>query len=215
MHNASSGTTDTVLGLVDENRQAVFIDQTSPAIFRFTHLTVSGNDFTGTFNAFAGANQTFPNGQTTDTGSASGTIAQRASLSGAATVGGSSASSTFNLSYQKSLYELPASFTTVAGSYSFTISTSSGQDTVNFAVASDGSFSGSDSFGCTFSGTFSIPDARYNAYEFSGANTCGGNAYHFTGLAAYQPPAAGSSARLTLEYDNGRDIAVAADAAKR
>lgn len=215
VQNSTSGTTDTLIGVIDANHQAVFVDQTNPAIFRFTSLSVSGNSFTGTFNAYAGSGQVFPNGQVMDSGTANGTFVPQSSLSATTTVGGNSLLSTIAVQYQASLYEIPASFTTVMGTYSYSITTSSGIDTSTIAIASNGTFSGSDTFGCTYSGSLTIPDTTRNAYEINGSTTCGGAASAFTGLGTYVPASNISPAQITFEYDDGSTVAVAATATRQ
>ena len=213
--NGSTGTNDTIVGIIDENAQAVFIDRTNFAIYRFSTLAVSGDNFTASFHAFAGAGNVFPNGQQTDTGTVTGTIAQHSSISGSASIGGATGSAPFNASYQKALYEMPASYATIAGTYSYSLNTSQGTDNATFTVTSDGKFSGSDNFGCTFSGVLNVPSSTYNAYEVGGSSNCSGTMTGFTGFATYAPASGNTPANLTIEYDNGSTLAVAAVANKK
>lgn len=55
-------------------------------------------------------------------------------------------------------------------------------DSVFVDVASDGSFSGSDSFGCALSGQVSIPDPSLNVYKTTYSESCAEGNYNATGL---------------------------------
>lgn len=211
LDNSFTGSTDTLVGLIDDNGKGVFIDETNFAVLRITRLVVSGNDIAGDLQAYAAPGSQFPNGSSVDAGTFVGSVAEHSSASGSATLDGGAADA-FSLTYESSLYQLGASFTTIAGSYNFQAQTTAGTDSGTFTVDSNGTFSGSDTLGCTISGLAIIPNAAYNAYELSGSTVCPATTIDFTGLATYAPASGGTPAQLTLEYDNGSSFAAVATA---
>jgi hypothetical protein len=202
--NPATGTTDDVVGLVDENGEAAFIDLTNPTILRFDPLATNGSDFNATFRGYALEGLVFPDGTSFGNGSATGVVAESDSLTGTFAVGGSAALP-FSLSYQRTLYETPHPFSEVAGEYQFPVFFPAGS--VSFSVDSAGNIDGFDSFGCTYTGVAHIPDSRFNAFEIAFTENCGGTFDNFTGLAAYMPGSAGAPDELVIEYDDGVNIA--------
>ena len=61
-------------------------------------------------------------------------------------------------------------------------------DILVLTVAPDGSYSGSDTFGCSYSGAFSAPDPVINVYAMSMRVDCGAGARTLTGLATPLDP---------------------------
>jgi hypothetical protein len=195
-------------GLIDANHQAVFVDQTSGAIYRYATFAVAASSFSGSFVSYTPSTDALgiSSGVTVGQGSAHASFAPRYSITGY--LGFSSAglpAYSFDDSYQQSLYGLAASFATIAGTYSFT----SGSNSVTLTVTGKGAFTLSYS-GCSGSGSFAIPNASYNAYELSGSLSCSGSTQTITGLASFTPASGSTAAELTLEYDNGSSQAVEA-----
>jgi hypothetical protein len=67
--------------------------------------------------------------------------------------------------YDPAIYEQPSSLAAVSGSS--TIRNLSGAAIGTLSVNGNGSFFGSDTSGCSYSGTIVIIDTRYNAYRVS------------------------------------------------
>jgi hypothetical protein len=103
-----------------------------------------------------------PDGSTFGTGSITGTVAQRASLTITETdttskgTMGSPVTTTWTYN---SLYSQASSLATIAGNYT------DGSATLN--IAGNGVMFEQDSNGCVLNGQVSIPDASYNAYTFT------------------------------------------------
>jgi hypothetical protein len=84
--------------------------------------------------------------------------------------------------YDAAIYEQPSSLAAVSGDW--TIRNLSGAVTGTLRVSGNGSFSGSDSSGCGYSGTISMIDARYNAYRVNlNVSNCGVANGAYEGLA--------------------------------
>lgn len=195
-------------GLVDANHQAVFVDQTSGAIYRYSKLNVSNAGFNGNFISYTPISGTLPNTGTLalSSGKAQSGFVPQTSLTGyLAFSGGGLPVYSFDDTYQAAQYSLAASFATIAGVYSFSV----GSNTASLRVTGGGSFTLSYT-GCSGAGSLTIPNAAYNAYELSGTLTCSGSTQVITGLASFTPASGSTAAELTLEYDNGSSLAVQA-----
>jgi N-acetylneuraminic acid mutarotase len=189
-------------------------------------LSVNGSDVTGmvkvaivsfTTSANIQSNCVFPDGSTSGSGTISGTIAQRSSLTftGNFTTakGTSLPSNTVTLSYD-SLYSESSSLSKVAGNWI-------GPTGIPFTIGSNGTFSEQDpASGCVAHGQASIIDSKYNAYAFSVTySSCLGSAAALNGLTATGVGALNDSVTphlLILGYSvtlqNGATIIVVADA---
>ena len=157
--NASS----TLLGVVTETGEAYFMNLTDGAQSFGTVSTV-GNSLSGTYTTVLPYGRVYTDGSTQATGSASGTVAQRSSLTvtfNSVTTKGfaSTASGTFTYN---SLYSIGSSLSTIAGNYRDTTTGA----TIN--VSSAGVIYSQDPVtGCVLNGAVSIINASYNAYRLS------------------------------------------------
>ena len=212
LNNSTTSATDQLVGLIDENGVAVFIDTTQPAIYRFT-IGRGGSSFSSPFKGYAGGATTFPNGLQHSDGTVTGTIAPRSSITGSGTPTGGTPSS-YSINYDKTAYETPAPFSISNGTYVFQIVTKT-TVTVTFTLDTSGNIVGSDTSGCNFTGTATIPVAAYNAYELLVSGSCSGTSFTAAGLAAFTPANGATPAKITLEYDNGIDRAAAGVAIKQ
>jgi hypothetical protein len=87
----------------------------------------------------------------------------------------------FYAQYDAAIYEQPSSLAAVSGRW--TIRNLSGTATGVLTVNPNGSFTGSDSLGCGYSGTISIIDSRYNAYRVNlNVSNCGATSGAYEGL---------------------------------
>jgi hypothetical protein len=127
-------------------------------------------------------NCTYPDGSTWGTGTLSGTVSERSSLTVTddftTSTGQMLPSSALTLTFN-SLYNEPSSLSKIAGNWT-------GPTGVVTSVNSDGSFFAQDPVtGCVINGQYSIIDARYNAYAGSATyNNCHGSAAVLNGLTA-------------------------------
>lgn len=139
------------------------------------------------------------------------------------------ASQPYTLTYQSSSYEdnvvalstivTPTSSTGAATlSYSYTPAGSTTLTTVSLSLSSvqqtsttnsSYPFTGTDSLGCSYSGSISMPDSSYNAFELSMTVNCNGSSSTRTGLAYVNGT---SPTTLTIEYNDSANFAVAANA---
>ena len=90
----------------------------------------------------------------------------------------------FYAGYDASVYERPSSLTAVGGGWR--IRDLQGNAVGTLQVGANGSFTGSDSVGCGYSGTISIIDPRYNAYRVNlNVGSCGSATGPYEGLAGF------------------------------
>jgi hypothetical protein len=164
----------------------------------FGQVSVTGNSISGNVNVavvqyttIAGVNTTcsYPDGSTSGTGTISGTISQRSSMtitaSGTTSMGMALPSDTETWTFS-SLYDTASSLATVAANYT------DGSDT--FSIDGNGViFEQDPTTGCVTNGQISTIDTQYNAYEISlTLSNCTGsaaaaNGVTFTGLAFFDP----------------------------
>src|SRR6185437_15206022 len=172
-----------VIGLVDEAGEFHFM-RSDEAQYVGT-ASVSGTSVTSSFDGYAPLGTSFTDGSTHGTGSVSGTVTARTSLSLNSqfkTDSGSSSSGTLDLTFD-TLYNRASALATIAGNFT------NPQTNVVVTVNSDGSvFSQDPTTGCVLNGTVSIINASYNAYRITFAYaSCTGagavlNGVQFTGL---------------------------------
>jgi hypothetical protein len=197
-------------GLIDARHQAVFVDQSSGAVYRYSGFSFGGGKFSGGFVSFTPSSSPAGGAATVGSGTAHSSFSPGDSLTGYLAFSDASLPVfSFSDSYQPALYDTPAAFATIAGSYTVGSAPSSG----SLVVAADGSFTLSNG-SCSTAGRFSIPDAAHNAYELAGTQTCSGTALAVTGLASFTPAAGTAKATLTYEYDDGKTTAVQAAATR-
>jgi hypothetical protein len=117
----------------------------------------------------------------------------------------------YNLPYVSYPYEQPSSLAIVAGSYSAASANAAtgASQIASLTIDSTGNLTGSDNAGCSYTGTITVVNPIYNAYQLNGiTETCSSST--ITGLAGqaiitpliYRP--GGSTApQLTLSISNG------------
>jgi hypothetical protein len=161
----------------------------------FGQVSVNGASFSGSeeiaivrFSTVPGVqtNCTYPDGTVSGTGTLTGTVAQRSSLSvtdtGTTSAGTSLGTNTTAWTFNP-LYMQGSSFANIAGNYT------DGSDTLS--ISSAGVISETDATtGCVITGQVTILNASYNAYPFSftysgcTGTSAAANGVTFTGLAA-------------------------------
>lgn len=191
--------------IVDENGNGRMIDSDYGDYYR---LALSNNNFSlsGSFTAFAGSTP-FPNNQTTVTGSVSGQITQDGITASFTESNG--VTGTLNLVFSNYYYQT-SSLSLLSGSWSYSDTTSG--YSLSLSINGDGSFSGSDTDGCTYTGNFSIFDPDFDAYHLSYTDSCASGST-FTGLAAYYPQdnQGGEQIEILADDNNGQFIALPVD----
>lgn len=203
------GTADTLFAMMDLNGNGVVVDQTNPAIFRLEGATGSNDVFISQFIALAGAGVTFPNGEAVDFGNFAGTLVQGKSITGTASIDGMVVAmqtqiitNSFVLNYNTASSAIPASFAALAGTYGFSLGTT----TVSLTFTNSGTFTGQDNANCSYEGKVVVPNPTINVYEIAGTQTCPALAAALTGVASLIPAAGGQSATLQLELDNNLNV---------
>lgn len=168
----------------------------------YYHLTTAPQSQSVVGNYFAySTGAPFPNGTSATTGTMSATEGVSA-LSGTLT---DASGSTLPFSLKDdTVYGQGSALSKLAGTWS---STANGFS-LTVTIASDGSLSGTDSNGCTYTGAFAQIDARYDVYRESHVATCNAAKSTYDGLASYRPPAGASTARIELLSDDGAGSAL-------
>jgi hypothetical protein len=172
-----------VTGIVDEAGEFHFIR--SDGTQYVGTATTTGTAISATFDGYTPFGTTFADGSTHGTGTLSGTINERASISITTqfrTDKATSTSGTLSLTFD-SLYFFASSLATISGNYtdpkSGDVISVTGDGVVNWQDASTG---------CVGNGTISIINGTYNAYRvaFTYGNCMGGasvlNGVQFSGL---------------------------------
>jgi hypothetical protein len=173
-----------VLGLASEAGEFYLLR--SDGVRYVGTASITGNSLSATFDGFTPPGKAWPDGATHGTGSVSGTVQGRSSLTATSqfrTDAGTQSNGTLNLNFD-ALYNRASSLATISGNFS---DPSSG--TV-VTVGSNGSvFSQNPANGCVLNGTVSIINASYNAYRLQlSYASCQGqaavlNGVQFNGLA--------------------------------
>ncbi len=174
-----------VLGLVSENGLGHFLQQ--DGVQYFGNVTTSGNNVTANYTGVVPYGSSFVDGSLSGTGTITGTIVERSSLSlqtSFKTAAGNSSSGTMNLTFNP-LYNLDSSLATIAGNW---------RDPDTLAVINVNSngvvFAQDNVSGCVVNGQIGIINSNYNAYTVSYTySSCRGfysslNATTATGLGA-------------------------------
>lgn len=170
----------------------------------YYHLNVAtqGSDVSGSYFAYSGI--AFPNGTPSTTGTVSavltpsvlnGTLTDQTGLAAA-----------LNLNFD-TVYNIGSSLPTLAGTWSFTANGFS----LTATILPDGTFSATDSAGCTYNGAFYLIDPTFDAYGENHVLSCNGVNVSFTGLASYFPPTANVGANIQLFADDNAGDYLAAD----
>jgi hypothetical protein len=169
-----------VSGVITESGQLQFIR--SDGAMYYGSVTTSGNSVSGSYTGVTPTGTTFSDGSTSGTGTFSGTVQARQTLSGTLsfkTANGNSTSGSGTFTFD-SLYTSGSSLATIAGNYTDT------PDSAVVNVNSNGViFSQSPTTGCVINGQVSIIDAAYDAYSISYTfSSCTGAAAYLNGTTA-------------------------------
>jgi hypothetical protein len=141
-------------------------------------MTTAGNSLNGSGRIFAIA-PTLVDGTTAADLQIDGVVAERDSISGTWNAS-SGDSGCFQLGYDWGAeYETPSTLANLAGEWTANHSAGSSR----LSVEADGSLSGSDRYGCIWTGHFGLIDERYSFYEFEAELQACDRAGRYTGLA--------------------------------
>lgn len=177
-----------LFGIIDEHGVARFLHtinpptSNTPSVISPTSISLSGNSFSTPYVEFLE-----PQNDTTN-GTATGTVTSRSGIV-VTLSGGTGNTSTYDLAFQSSSYNVPASFATLAGTWSFSYGNPAVAGQMVFNAT--GTLSGTDAAGCNYSGSLAIPAPAFNAYDVSLTSSCIEGP--LTGLAAFFPQTATQS----------------------
>lgn len=173
-----------VSGIADEVGDFYF-ERSDGVVYAGT-ATTSGNSLSATFDGYVLNGNAFPDGTNHGTGTLSGAIKARTSITATTqfrTDGGNSSTGSLSLNFD-SLYNSVSSLTTISGNFT------NPADGSVVTIDSNGTiFSQNAKSGCVLNGTIYIINANYNAYRVVfQLSSCTGqsfdlNGVQFTGLA--------------------------------
>ncbi len=191
---SSTGQTQTpVVAIIAENGDGR-MSGTDGTYYRLT-VGVTGNMLSGSFNGYS-QGPLFPNGTVSTTGTVSGTVTPSGINGTFLFQGGVSEGLSLQID---SVSNFGSVLSTLAGTWSYTANGFS----LTMTIAPDGTFLGSDSNNCTYTGAFGIIAASLDTYSENYVRTCNATAVTFTGLATYFPPAnSATNAQIKMRVDN-------------
>lgn len=176
-NDAAPGVTQDLIGVTTDAGEFRFLSLSTAGQF-IGSLTVSGDNATGTGLGWAPFGSTWTDGTVLTNLDISAEVTERQQFTGTWTAG-TGESGTFTFAYEhlhertSSLSKLSANWFYTDGPYSLTIS-----------IDASGAISGSDTDGCVYSGTGTIPDAQFNTYALAFEITgCGSFNGSYAGLA--------------------------------
>jgi hypothetical protein len=184
-------------GIVSENREGRFINENG---VQFTLTGISGNDgaIQATIVAIAPFGSFFRDGSASTTGTLTGTVVERSSISGDWTLN-TGETGTVTMSYQ-TLYDRGSSLADVASMWTDPFG-------ATWSIDGAGAMFSQDAFGCTYNGTIGIIDPMFNAYslQVTVAGTCAGIEGNYSGLAFTDDVVTGTGTNdlLVIQMDNG------------
>lgn len=156
--NTNFGLTFATIGVVTENNgEARFINEAGQQ-FLLSGMSGTNGNFSATVTAIAAPGTVFLNGATTASGTATGTVVERTSMSGDWSLN-TGESGTLTLSYDP-IYERGSDLDRTVGSWSDSFGTI-------YTVDANGNLFAQDAFGCVYDGDITIINAAYNAYRVS------------------------------------------------
>jgi hypothetical protein len=186
-----------VVAIIAENGAAL-VSGSDGTYYRLNAGTTS-NQLSGSYIAYSQSID-FPNGTLQSAGTLAATVTGTQIIGTFTDSSGQMQQLTLNLN---SASNSGSALATPAGSWQY----SNGGSTLNLTFADDGSFSGTDSNGCTYAGNLGLISAQMDAYSERYVRTCNGQNDTFSGLASYLPAGSGlPTAQLWFlaDDDNGQ-----------
>lgn len=177
--SAVSGAATDVVALVSDSGEFRIIDPVGDSQF-VASLSFADNSLNPQLVAYAAPGSVFPDSSVVCSGSLSGSVQPGAAITGNYGCGGDHG--TFSL-----LYDTGASLQ--APSDRFPVIGARGEirpgDLLFIAVQRDGSVTGSDSAGCSYTGQMAVIDPFINVYSMTANQTCGSQTLILTGLTTF------------------------------
>lgn len=158
-----------------------------------------GSGINGSYTAYSSGTP-LPDGGTSDVGSLSGGVTQNGLDVTLTDQKGDIQDLSLNFD---NTYNIPSSLPTLAGTWSSSV----GSYSLSVSIQSNGVFTGTDSNGCTYSGSFGLIDTSFNAYSENYTVSCSSGSDTFSGLSNYVPASgAGTNAsppQIQIYADDG------------
>lgn len=195
--DTASHTQTPVVALIAENGEGR-ISGSDGTYYRITVGTM-GNGVSGSYTAYSNGTA-LPDGGLADAGSLSGTVTQNGLDATLTDQKGDTQTASLNFDNN---YNIPSSLPTLAGTWS----SAAGSFSLTLNIQSNGAFTGSDSSGCTYSGSFGLIDTSFNAYSENYTVSCSSGSSTFSGLSNFLPASGvGTSAsppQIQIYADDG------------
>lgn len=174
-------------GVVTESGELQFVSSDGGAVYSGT-VQVTGDKVTGTLEAVNFVGLMPPAALPAGSITIDGTVTSQGVITGTYT--GANDSGSFDVTYDpayervSNLGKLASDWTSI-GNLQFKSGIGGENDVLAISVADDGSFSGGDTAGCTYTGNFAVIDTAFNAYDAQlDITDCGGLNGSYTGLAS-------------------------------
>jgi hypothetical protein len=168
--------------------------------YRF-NVGFSGSTLTGNYYGFSPS----AGGTQKTSGSISATTTSTG-LTGSLTVGSGTTAASFALTSEAAVYKQASALATLMGTWSYTATGFS----LTVTIATNGTFTGTDSNNCSYTGSFGIINPVFNAYTETYIRACNGTSLTFSGFAVYLAPSGSANADIkVLADDNASEFLVA------
>ncbi len=195
--NSNAGLTFQTVGVVTENNGEARFFNDQDQQFILSGASGTGGDISATVTAIAPLGSVFLDGSTVTTGTLTGTVVERTSISADWSLN-TGESGTITMSYN-SLYERGSDLARTAGSWLDSFG-------VVYSVDALGDIFAQDAFGCVYDGAVSIINASYNAYGITlTVSNCPGADGNYSGLGVLGDDL-GIDDLFVIQLDNGQII---------
>lgn len=172
--STTTGQSEMLMALTDRDGQSVWM--TTDGRIWHGNLPPNGDNFDAKFDGHMYEGVQFPDGS--NHGPAAMRVEHHSASETRGHYSGSGDDGTFHMALSP-MWDRPASHGELAGVY--TRSTSNGY-TMTMTLHADGQLSGSDSRGCVFGGTVTVPDPQHNLYHLDvNVSACGSLDGHYRG----------------------------------
>jgi hypothetical protein len=192
--NNDNGQTFQTVGVITENNgEARFFNDQGQQIV-LSSISGSGGDISATLTGYAAPGTTFLDGKIVTTGTFTGTVVERTSISGTWSVG-TGETGTMTMSYDD-IYERGADFARTIGTWIDSFG-------VVYSVDAAGEIFAQDATGCVYNGTVGVIDSSYNAYRVTmTVSDCPGLNGDYVGLGVLTDEV-GLNDAFVVQLDNG------------
>lgn len=170
-----------VSGVIAENGDGIFIEDNLQAIYALTATVSGGSNLTAPYTGYAAQGFVFPNGLTKTTGTITATIQGRQSIVG--TYSGQSETGTVNVVFDGATYNRDSSLALMVGTWRTVLDGVQ----ITIAIQGNGSYTGTSTDGCSYSGSVFIINPQFNAYGVDNVATCPSFTTVTSGLAVHFP----------------------------